>query len=319
MTPPGRRCRCPRPLRSRTFVRRCASGAGSGGWPASLKATGRWAVPETIRPKRSAPHGIPPDQLRPSALAPHMAHAPDPNEAIQRFLGQWSPLTRAEALHLALQSLRDRVEPDRVLACELAWEVHAKGYWSQVRNADGTTYPTEEDYFRHVLGLASWRTAYKRLAIGRMLTRFEEPERSLLRSSLAAVGLAKATVVAPAIERVEEWRTWLQCASEMSTVLLQAKVSEALDALPRGREPAPPGERFRHAVLAAMPDIEAMEVVERFFHLGKRVVASPNPIAIFLAGCRECLPEWELQAAKCPPASSSVSNSPVCRRGQTSF
>jgi hypothetical protein len=50
-----------------------------------------------------------------------------------------------------------------------------------------------------------------------MLTRFEEPERSLLRSSLAAVGLAKATVVAPAIERFEEWRTWLQCAHEMST------------------------------------------------------------------------------------------------------
>ncbi len=37
-----------------------------------------------------------------------------------------------------------------------------------------------------------------------------------------------------------------------------------------------------------MPDIEAMELVERFFRLGKRVVGSPNPIAIFLAGCREC-------------------------------
>jgi len=247
-----------------------------------------------------------------------MAQTPDPNEAIQRFLGQWSPLTRAEALHLALQSLRDRVEPDRVLACELAWEVHAKGYWSQVRNADGTTYPTEEAYFRHVLGLASWRTAYKRLAIGRMLARFEEPERSLLRSSLAQVGLAKATVVAPAIERFEEWRTWLQCASELPTVLLQAKVSEALDALPRGREPAPPGERFRRDVLSAMPDIEAMELVERFFRLGKRVVGSSNPIAIFLAGCRECLPEWELQAAKRPRGSSAASDSPVCPRGQDS-
>ena len=32
-----------------------------------------------------------------------------------------------EALHLALQSLRDRVEPDRMLACELAWELQAKG------------------------------------------------------------------------------------------------------------------------------------------------------------------------------------------------
>lgn len=59
------------------------------------------------------------------------------------------------------------------------------------------------------------------------------------------MGLAKATVVAPAIERFEEWRTGLQCAHEMSTVLLRAKVSEALDALPRGRGPAPPGERFR--------------------------------------------------------------------------
>ena len=70
-----------------------------------------------------------------------MADTPDPNEAIQRFLGQWSPMTRAEALHLALQSLRDRVEPDRVLACELAWEVHAKGYWSQVREMGPHTPP----------------------------------------------------------------------------------------------------------------------------------------------------------------------------------
>jgi hypothetical protein len=102
----------------------------------------------------------------------------------------------------------------------------------------------------------------------------------------------------------------------MSTVLLQAKVSEALDALPRGREPSPPGERFRRAVLSAMPDIEAMELVERFFELGKRVVSSPNPIAIFLAGCRECLPEWELQAANPTRAASAVSNIASCPRGQ---
>src|SRR4029450_3802844 len=107
----------------------------------------------------------------------------------------------------------------RVVHWEFAWGVHARGYWSQVRNADGITYPTEEAYFRHVLGLASWRTAYKRLAIWRMLTRFEDPEPPSPRSSLATVGLAKATVVAPAIERFEDWRTWLQCASEMSTVL----------------------------------------------------------------------------------------------------
>jgi hypothetical protein len=247
-----------------------------------------------------------------------MASTPDPNDAIQRFLDQDPRLTRAEVLHLTLQSLRDRMEPDRVLACELAWEMHAKGYWSHIRNADGTTYATEEDYFRHVLGLASWRTAYKRLAIGRMLTRFEEPERSVLRSGLAAVGLAKATVVAPAIERMQDWGTWLRCAQEMSIMLLQAKVSEALDALPRGREPTSPGERFRSTVLAAMPDFEAMELVEHFFRLGKRVVGSPNPIAIFLAGCRECLAEWEVQAAKPSRARSPASDSSVCPQGQNS-
>ena len=240
----------------------------------------------------------------------------DSGEAIRRFLGKWSPMSRAEGLHLALQSLRDRVEPDRVLACELAWEVHAQGYWSQVRNADGTRYLTEEAYFRDVLGVASWRTAYKRLAVGRMLMMFEEPERSLLRTSIARVGLAKATVVAPAIERLGEWRTWLQCAHEMSTVLLQAKVSEALDALPRGCEPSPPGERFRRAVLSSMPDIEAMELVERFFEVGKRVVSSPNPIAIFLAGCRECLPEWELQAVRRTRNVDTEERSGFCPRGQ---
>jgi len=72
-------------------------------------------------------------------------------------------------------------------------------------------------------------------------------------------------------------------------------------------------------VLSAMPDIEAMELVERFFHLGKRVVGSPNPIAIFLAGCRECLPEWELQAAKRPRGPSAASNPSVCPRGQNSI
>ncbi len=47
-----------------------------------------------------------------------------------------------------------------------------------------------------------------------------------------------------------------------------------------------------------MPDIEAMEVVEWFFAVGAKVVESPNPVAIFLAGCRESLAEWEVQAAR---------------------
>ena len=107
------------------------------------------------------------------------ATALDSEQGVARFLAQFSTTNRAEAIHLALQALHARVEPDRVLACELAWEVHCRGYWSQVRRPDGTAYDCEETYFRDVLGLASWRTAYKRLAIGRMLLSFGEPERAV--------------------------------------------------------------------------------------------------------------------------------------------
>ncbi len=217
--------------------------------------------------------------------------------AVWRFLAQFSEGNRAEAVHLTLQTLRARIEPDRVLACELAWEVHTRGYWSQLKRDDGRPYETEESYFRHVLGLASWRTAYKRLAIGRLLTSFKEPERAALRTAIARAGVAKAAMVVPAIERLGEWRKWLRMASDLSAVVLQAQVSAALQSAPRGREPSPPGERFRQAVLAAMPDIEAMELVERYFDLGARVVGTGHPIAIFLAGCRECLAEWEVQVA----------------------
>jgi hypothetical protein len=234
-----------------------------------------------------------------------MKDVANPNEfpraaefGIARFVAQFPSASRAEALHLALQALSARVEPDRVLGCEFAWEVHVHSYWSQVRRSNGTPYESEETYFREVLRVTSWRTAYKRLAIGRVLTSLAAPERALLRTAIAEVGLAKATIIAPAIEHFGDWQTWLGWAARECTMTLQARVSAALEALPRGREPSPPGERFRRAVLSAMPDIEAMELVEQFLAVGAKVVGTANPVAIFLAGCRECLPEWELQAAR---------------------
>src|SRR5215831_10717099 len=241
---------------------------------------------------------------------------------IARFVAQFPSAGRAEALHLALQALSARVEPDRVFGCELAWEVHIHSYWSQVRRSNGTPYESEEAYFREVLRVTSWRTAYKRLAIGRVLTRFAEPERALLRTAIAEVGLAKATIVAPAIEHFGDWQTWLRWAARECTLTLQARVSAALEALPRGREPSPPGERFRRAVLSAMPDIEAMELVEHFFALGSKVVGTANPVAIFLAGCRECLPEWEFQANRrrltdTRDVNAQPSDTILCPQGQT--
>lgn len=185
--------------------------------------------------------------------------AVDASAAVRRFVEQFPEGNRAEALHLALRALRARMEPDRVLACELAWEVHTRGYWSQVHGDDGRPYETEEAYFRDVLGVASWRTAYKRLAIGRMLMRFEERERAMLRVTIAEVGIAKAAVVVPAVERLGQWRVWLKLAGELSAAVLQAQVSAALQSVPRGREPSTPGEHFRRVVLAAMPDIVPRE------------------------------------------------------------
>jgi hypothetical protein len=224
-------------------------------------------------------------------------------QAVARFVEQFPARDRAEALHLALKALRTRVEPDRVLMCELAWELHRHGYWSQLVRDDGSPYDCEETYFREVLGLSSWRTAYKRFAIGRMLSAFAELARPAIRAAVAEVGVAKATVIVPAVERTGEWEQWTALARQLPYPVLQARVSAALAALPRGPEPSPPGERFRRAVLSAMPDIEAMEVVERFFDVGRIIVGTAHPVAIFLAGCRESLAEWEVQATRggsCP-------------------
>src|SRR5439155_10498103 len=232
----------------------------------------------------------------------------DAGLAVVRFLADFTGPDRAQAVHLVLKQLRQRTEPDRVLACELAWEAHTGGYWSQLRDDDQHPYESEEAYFRDVLSVASWRTAYKRLAIGRMLTGIAEPGRPLVRAAVAEVGLAKATIIAPAIERSGAWQAWVQLARQMPAVTLQLRVSQALQASPRGREPSPPGERFRRSVLSAMPDIEAMELVERFFELGERVVGTDHPVGIFLAGCRECLADWEAHAG------AQSRGNPIARR-----
>ena len=227
-----------------------------------------------------------------------MGAADDGGPALAQFLDQFSVSDRAQALHLALRALRARVEPDQVLMCELAWEVHRHGYWSQLFRDDSSPYDSEETYFREVLGLSSWRTAYKRFAIGRMVSGFPEAARPVIRAAVAEIGVAKAAVIVPAVERTGDWQRWTDLAQQLAYPVLQARVSAALAALPRGPEPSPPGERFRRAVLSAMPDIEATEVVERFFDVGATIVGTAHPVAIFLAGCRESLAEWEVQAAR---------------------
>ena len=69
---------------------------------------------------------------------------------------------------------------------------------------------------------------------------------------------------------------------------------------------------------------EAMELVDRFFEVGAEVVGTPHPIGIFLAGCRECLSEWEVQATRWSqpgsrnPGDAIVAELAVCPHGQKS-
>jgi hypothetical protein len=83
-----------------------------------------------------------------------------------------------------------------------------------------------------------------------MLTAIGEAERPIVRAAIAAVGLAKASIIAPAIERTGQWTSWIEHARQLPCVTLQHRVSEALEAVPRGREPLGPGEYFRRAVLS---------------------------------------------------------------------
>src|SRR5438105_8764767 len=150
----------------------------------------------------------------------------DAAAAVARFLDDFAGPDRAQALHLVLKQLRRRVEPDRVLACELAWEVHAGSYWSQLRDDANHPYESEEAYFKDALGLVSWRTAYKRLAIGRMLSQMPAAERALVRAAVADAGVATTTVIAPAIGTTGAWATCLDLPRRRPTVVLHVATSE---------------------------------------------------------------------------------------------
>src|SRR3989442_3218156 len=93
----------------------------------------------------------------------------DAGLAVVRFLADFTGPDRAEAVHLVLKQLRQRTEPDRVLACELAWEAHTGGDWRQPAHDDHQPHQNEAADFPDVPRVASWPAAVKYLAIRRRL------------------------------------------------------------------------------------------------------------------------------------------------------
>lgn len=212
---------------------------------------------------------------------------------LSQFGGQ-----RAIACHLTLLQLRRRVEQDLVQVCLLAAEIHDRGHWSHVRRADNRAYESEEAYFTEVLGVSSFRSAAKRIAIGRLIGALTDDEREPVARALADVGLAKATVLLPALEGADavERDRWFDEARRLPVADLQQAVSRHLEAKPRGR---PDADRLYRVILGAMPTLDDRELCERLFRLGRRLLGPEvTTVGVLRAAFQEVLPEWEPRATE---------------------
>ena len=225
---------------------------------------------------------------------PHaLAIVDDPRERILAFLEQFPPSERAEGVHLALRALRVRVNQDLVILAELAHEAHERSYWSLVTDEFGHPYVSEADFFERVLGLGAWRSIYRYIAAGRLLAAVPAGEREAARRAVSEIGVAKSAVLAPVVAEHPEARAdWFERARRTDVDTLQRHVTDHVS----GREggyTAGPGERFRAYLLNIAPSIEDRRKVERFFEVGRRVVETDNPVAIFMAAVEETLGTWE--------------------------
>lgn len=208
--------------------------------------------------------------------------------------------TRAAEVTLAMRQLARRATRDVMTLSLLAWEAHQGGYWSLVSDPAGKPYLTEDDFWSCVLGTDNYRSAAKRIAIGRALAALPESERERAADGLAEIGLAKAAIIAPHVVECaeagdaraasEEMRVWTELARLTQVQDLQRQVSDARGAQPRGLPPE--GQRALRALQALMPDLESRNLLADVLRAGERVCGSANPTAILIAALQEALAAW---------------------------
>lgn len=219
-------------------------------------------------------------------VAPPLDIADDPRVRVECFLAQFPDGDRADGVTLVLRALRGRINADLALLAEYAYEAHVRGYWSVVKDEVGRPYLSESEFFERVLGLGAFRSIYRYIAAGRLITSVPPAERDEIRRAVSDIGVSKIAILAPVVARApEEREQWFDRARHESVEDLQRHVTAAVGGEPRG-EALAPGERFRAYLLNAMPDLESREALERCFRLGRRAVESDHPVAIFLAMVR---------------------------------
>lgn len=222
---------------------------------------------------------------------------------VEAVLAQFADKERPEAVVLAIRQLTSRAANDLLIASELAYEAHERGYWSLVTRPDGRPYENEETFFEDVLGVPSWRSAYRRIAMGRALDSLPPEERESVGATLVELGIAKAAVLAPVLTQTEDpaQRTrWLEIAKQVPCEDLQKHVTESLGggARPREASPSVAKPRIDGYLTNQMPTLEDRQVCERFFALGRRLGKGNTPMGILTAGLMECVGQWESEAGR---------------------
>ena len=220
-----------------------------------------------------------------------------------------------------MRTLTRRMSADFVLASELAWEAHDKAYWQEVQREDGTAYDTEEAFFEDVLHVEAFRSAARRIAIGRMLAALPEPARDDVRAKLAGVGVTKAEIVVPMLEAHAEdpiqRAVWLDRAQDFSVRDLQQAVN-AETGSQRPRNDADDNERLLSAILKYLPP-ETREEVRDVFIAGMRLHDTAKVSVVFLYMVKEVKAEWfrQVWGETAPAPAAAPPKGPRAARAKT--
>jgi hypothetical protein len=198
------------------------------------------------------------------------------------------PGTRAALVDAELKRHATRIERDFLTVCELVQEVITEGYYARYGFVDA------ERYLEDRLGL-SYRSVRKRVAALEAIRSLPATERESARQAIAEVGATKASILAPALKQdADGWRDWVKHAATETVEDLQSRVTTALGLKARGPAPEAPGAKFLAYVLNQVGD--AREEVMEAFELGMRLARSDHAVAVFIALCREVLPDWRARA-----------------------
>lgn len=202
----------------------------------------------------------------------------------------------AQRLHDEALSLGATVARDVFRLALIAWQIHEDRLWQYLRLPIGRLCGTEEEYFEAYFDVDSWRTAAKRIRIGRMLAALPEPETYL--EDLAHVGTAKAEMIAPlVIDAADEAqgdgrlpaavaKAWIARARHMPAPALREAVR-----LERGQAPRATGDATEDRPLATargwMPSLEAQEVLDEAMRVYRRMTPAGRFIGLLQAACME--------------------------------